>query len=220
MRTPNCKCVVCGKPLYRRPNELRRVRHVACFQHRNEAQMRSGITEAQYGGLALGRPKGTNNRIGYTHKATSKRKASQANRTYWRAHPDLAIARGAKTRDELHYNWKGGSSKLNKSIRQMHEHRKWMDAIKARDGQCTQCGSLTQLESHHIVELAVLIARHGVKNRVDARQCAALWDLDNGQTLCEQCHYAAHGRRYEDRRSDVQAHAPIFASALCESTKP
>jgi hypothetical protein len=44
MRTPNAECCVCGKPLYRRPNEIARVRHVACMEHRNEAQDRAGLT--------------------------------------------------------------------------------------------------------------------------------------------------------------------------------
>ena len=52
MRTPNTECCVCGKPLYRRPKELARVRHVACLEHCNEAQERAGLTAAQLTALA------------------------------------------------------------------------------------------------------------------------------------------------------------------------
>jgi hypothetical protein len=165
------------------------------MEHRAEAQNISGITEAQLRGLKLGRRQGTNNRTGYSHRESSKRKCAASNRAYWAAHPEQAIARG--TRGELHYKWKGGASKLNVSIRQMHEHRQWMDATKARDGKCA-CGSTENLESHHIVELADLIAQYGIKNREDARTCPELWDTDNGVTLCRRCHYAEHGRRHAD----------------------
>lgn len=195
-RTPNAACVICGKPLYRRPFELKKVRHVACMKHRAEAQKLSGITEKQQAALSLGREKGTNHRAGYKHKQSSRRKIAKAVKTWCAENPDKALARGV--RGEKHYKWKGGSTRLNTSIRRMNENRKWMDAIKARDKKCLACGSTERLESHHIVELAILISENKVKNREDARNCPALWDLSNGQTLCEDCHYKVHGRRHAD----------------------
>jgi len=63
---------VCSTPLYRRPADLVRARHVACMAHRGEAQRLSGVTEAQRAGLALGREKGTNHRSGYQHREESR----------------------------------------------------------------------------------------------------------------------------------------------------
>jgi 5-methylcytosine-specific restriction endonuclease McrA len=98
-------------------------------------------------------------------------------------------------RGAAHYQWKGGISKINASIRQMTENRKWMDAVKARDGQCARCGETQKLEAHHKIGLAELIERIGITSRDDARHHAAvLWDLDNGITLCQTCHYDVHGR--------------------------
>ena len=195
VRTPNAACIVCSVPLYRRPGELARVRHVACMVHRGQAQALSGVTEAQQAGLSLGRTKGTNHRAGYSHREDSKRKASESHKAFCAANPDAVAARGEKTRGEAHYLWNGGSSKLNDSIRRMTENRKWMDAIKARDGHCTRCGSEQALESHHKTGLAALIERLGITSREDARQHAAeLWNLDNGVTLCQPCHYNEHGR--------------------------
>lgn len=196
MRTPNTSCVVCAKPLYRRPGEMARVRYAACIAHRAQAQSVVGITPKQEAGLRLGRGKGTNYRDGYRHRQESKRKTAKANKRFWRENPDKAMARGAKTRGSAHYKWKGGISRLNLSIRQMTENRKWMDGIKARDGCCIRCGSTEILESHHIESLADLIERLDIKSREDARRYAdKLWDLANGETLCELCHYAEHGRR-------------------------
>lgn len=201
MRTPNAACILCGKPLYRRPNELARVRYVACMAHRAEAQSVVGVTEAQNAGLRLGRPKGTNHRTGYRHREESKRKVSAANRAFWASNPEKAIARGAKTRGPLNVRWKGGAKRLNVSIRQMRENRKWMDAVKARDGACVRCGSGDGLEAHHKVDLAVLVERFGITSRDAARAEPALWDLNNGETLCQACHLAQHGRKLNGSRA-------------------
>jgi 5-methylcytosine-specific restriction endonuclease McrA len=163
---------------------------------RSEAQKVAGITVKQLAGLSLGSQKGTNHRTGYHHREESKRKVAQTNRDFWAANRDKAMERGAKVRGPLNVRWKGGVSKLNESIRRMTENRRWMDAIKARDGCCVRCGSVERLESHHRKGLARLIAELGIASREDARrQAAALWSISNGITLCEPCHYAEHGRR-------------------------
>jgi 5-methylcytosine-specific restriction endonuclease McrA len=168
------------------------------MKHRNEAQDSAGQTAAQEAALALGRKPGTNNRAGYKHREESKRKASESHKAWCAANPDKVKARGDKTRGPLHYNWKGGCSRLNAAIRRLTENRKWMDDVKARDGKCLVCGSTERLESHHIVPLAVLVGVHGVQNRDAARECSALWDLANGMTVCARCHYKIHGRKYDD----------------------
>ena len=196
MRTPNTNCLLCNKPLYRRPSDMARARYAACMACRSESQKAAGITEKQLAGLALPRKKGFNYRTGYKHREESKIKAAEANRAFWAAHPELAARRGEGNRGPRAYNWKGGLSRLNISIRQMHENRKWMAAIKARDGACVRCGSADRLESHHEPPLGQLIAILGIKNRDDARQHGkVLWDLSGGFALCEPCHYAEHGRQ-------------------------
>jgi len=199
VRTPNTKCLLCRKPLYRRPSDIARARYSACMACRSEAQKVAGITAEQLDGLKSGRQKGENHRTGYRHREESKQRTAEANRKFWATHPELAVERGAKSRGERHYRWNGGVSKLNASLRRMTENRKWMDAVKARDGACTRCGSLEHLESHHCLGLSVLIETLAIKNRDDARQHAGtVWCLDNGITLCRPCHYQEHGRRHAD----------------------
>lgn len=195
MRTPNTVCLLCQKPLYRRPSDMARSRYAACMACRSEAQKVAGTTERQHDGLSRGRVKGTNHRDGYRHREESKAKISRSHKDWCAANPDRVAARGAKVQGEKHYRWNGGSSKLNTSIRQMTENRRWMDAVKARDGECVRCGCDDNLESHHKKGLAELIAELGILSRDDARKHAAvLWDLENGETLCGPCHYAEHGR--------------------------
>jgi len=195
VRTPNTQCLLCGKPLYRRPHEIERFRYAACMACRSEAQKVAGITERQHSGLSLGREKGTNHRTGYSHREESKRKVAAANKAFWAANPEKAKKRGAKTRGPLHYRWKGGIARLNQSIRRMSENRKWMDAIKLRDQKCVYCGSMDNLESHHNPPLASLVKSLGIKSRDDARAHSdVLWSLAAGVALCSNCHDAAHGR--------------------------
>lgn len=195
MRTPNATCVICAKPIYRRPSDLLRTRYVACIKHRAEAQRAAGVTESQQQSLALGRKKGTNHRVGYSHRVESKAKASASNKRFAAENPKAVAVRGAKLRGERHYRWSGGVSKINASIRRMTENRRWMDAVKARDGNCVRCGCIDDLESHHKRSLGDLIEDLGITNRDDARtHAAALWDVNNGETLCRRCHYAEHGR--------------------------
>lgn len=197
MRTPNTACALCAKPLYRRPSDMQRSRYAACMGCRGRAQSVAGVTDAQRKGLAQGSRKGTNHRAGYKHREESKRKTAEANARFWAANPDAALARAKRGGDA--YNWKGGISRLNTSIRQMTENRKWMDAIKARDGCCLRCDSTTDLEAHHKIELAVLVDRLGIKSRDDARRHGTqLWDLTNGETLCRRCHYGLHGRVFRE----------------------
>jgi len=204
MRTPNSECVICGKPFYRRPLELKRTRHFACMEHRVEAQRRDGLTPAQQIALELGREKGTNHLNGIPKSVKSKRKRSKAMKLWCRDNPELVVNRGKRIRGENHYRWKGGSSGLNISIRQMNENRKWIDAVKARDSKCVLCQSTYQLESHHIVPLVELIKQLDIQSRDDARRNATeLWNIDNGITLCILCHYKRHGRIHASKRGSI-----------------
>lgn len=198
MRTPNSKCVICGKLLYRRPYELKKIRYVSCIEHREEAKRMYPITEAQKNALELGRKKGKIRPIGIPQTEETKRKRSITAKHTYEIHPEIAIERGKRSRAENHYRWNGGSSKLNTSIRTMTENRKWMDSVKARDKVCARCGSSVNLESHHIKPVAEILEKNKIANRTDARNCDELWDLCNGITLCRKCHYDDHGRKYNE----------------------
>ncbi len=199
MRTPNTKCCICENLLYRRPSDLKKVRLVCCRGCRGKAYKKYPNKKALKC-LDLGREKGTNHLQGIPKSKDSNTKRSKSHKKWCKENPDKVKARGVKCRAEKHYNWKGGSSRLNISIRAMTENRKWMDAIKERDRECEVCETTKTLESHHIISLAVLINSHGIKNRDDARKCVKLWDLNNGRTLCQKHHYKLHGRKYDNAR--------------------
>ena len=218
-RTPNTECIICAKPLYRRPGEMARVRYAACMSCRGKAQSVIGVTEAQKAGLALGSRKGFNGRIDYRHRDESKLKTSRKNKAFWAANPDKAKERGAKNRDEHHYKWKGGVARLNTSIRQMHEYRVWARTVCERDGCCVRCGSDERLEAHHTRSFAKMLEDCGVKNRADARRNAVtIFDPNIGKTLCVPCHDAEHGGKPRaDRRTNIRKDATEVASFVRES---
>lgn len=191
MRTPNTKCEVCEKPLYRRPSDLKKFRGVCCVGCRSDYYKRKPVSP----NLELGRQKGMNKK-GHTNTPEEKAKRSKTLRQFYIDNPEVAQERGKKLRAELHYRWNGGISKLNKSIRTMTENRRWMETVKKRDGKCLFCGSTDELEADHIKPLAEILTEYEITDREQARDCKELWDLDNGRTLCRKCHSEKDNRKY------------------------
>lgn len=232
MRTPNTECCICGKPLYRRPNELSKVRYVACMEHRAEAARQQELTDAQKSALSLGRVPGTNHREGYKHREESKLKASESHKAWCAANPEKVKARGEKTRGANHYNWKGNRSRINIAVRGLSENRKWMNAVLQRDEKCRDCGVDTDLEVHHIKPFSEIMNENEIKTVDQARQCSALWEVSNGVTLCEKCHCTRHNRRYtptgsgrrkkprKERRSIVGTANPNYRGGVVSLTCP
>jgi hypothetical protein len=72
--------------------------------------------------------------------------------------------------------WKGGVTKSNAIIRMNINYRLWREAVFKRDNwTCKVCGIKGgRLEAHHIKPFAI-----NSKSR---------FDIDNGDTLCKDCH--------------------------------
>lgn len=86
-------------------------------------------------------------------------------------------------RGEDHPRWKGGANDHLKAIRGSSEYSDWRIAVFERDGyMCQECGDNTggNLNAHHI------------KPFVDYPELR--FEVDNGITLCEVCHWKTHGK--------------------------
>ena len=199
MRTSNCKCVICEKPLYRRPNEIKKYNFVCCHECRSEAYRRFPNNNS-LNNLELGREKGTNHLHGIPKSEKSKEKRSIAMKKLYKENPKLFKDRAKSYRGKNHYNWKGGKTNINQAIRSLHEMRKWQIAIKKRDKKCMFCGSKKDLEAHHINSVSDMIEKYNIKTRDDAISCNEFWKLDNGITLCRKCHYELEGRTYDNNK--------------------
>jgi len=202
MRTPNTECIICGVPLYRRPFELKKVRYVACKEHREQAKKQFSITEKQRFALSLGREKGTNHLEGMPKSKESNIKRSKSHKIFWAEHPELLKERGKKIRGENHYRWKGGATNFKQGIRRTNEFRKWQKQVKKRDGKCLKCGSVKNLEAHHITHFSKLLNIYKINTINQARECKELWDIRHGKTLCIKCHFYQHGRKFIESKKD------------------
>jgi len=192
MRTPNTKCVICGKPFYRRPFEFITGREFCCRGCRSELYKRRDPSP----NLEIGREKGMNKK-GHKNSLAEKEKRIRTLKEFYRKHPEVASIRGLKTRGKKHYNWKGGISLLQIAIRTSAHNLKWIKRILKRDNyECQLCKSVKKLEVHHKIGLAKIIEDNTIKTLDDARNCKKLWDIDNGIVLCRRCHYKIHNRKY------------------------
>ncbi len=80
-----------------------------------------------------------------------------------------------KRKGEAHHSWKGGITPERIKIRESKEGRAWKKAVLERDGhKCTWCDSTKKLNVDHIKPFAYF-----PESRTD---------VDNGRTLCFDCH--------------------------------
>ena len=75
-----------------------------------------------------------------------------------------------------HYNWKGGLSSDNEMFRKSLEYKNWRTEVFKRDNYTCQCCGVRggKLNVHH---------KYNFADYPDLR-----FDMDNGVTLCENCH--------------------------------
>lgn len=100
------------------------------------------------------------------------------------------------------HTWKGGRSGLTERIRTSSEYKQWRADVFFRDGwTCQTCGLRghgKDIESHHIVPINELLKKVHIKDiSVDDKYILAMsvpemFDVNNGVTLCKQCHINLH----------------------------
>jgi len=134
--------------------------------------------------------------LGKKHSKTTKRKMSESHKGklgYW-----VGKHRSKKTRKkqsealkgEKSSNWKGGITLLTKQIRQSFKYRQWRSDVFTRDDfTCQECGKRgCYIVAHHIKAFSVIFAEYKIKTLEEALTCEEFWNINNGLTLCEECH--------------------------------
>ncbi|KKL86819.1 hypothetical protein LCGC14_1940940 [marine sediment metagenome] len=88
---------------------------------------------------------------------------------------------------------------LDKLIRNSSMYKIWREYVFERDDYtCQMCKKRGgTLRADHIKQFASILIENDVKTFEDALNCVTLWDVRNGRTLCEQCHYKTptYGRK-------------------------
>ena len=106
------------------------------------------------------------------------------------------------------YNWKGGITKLSIKIRKCFEYKLWRSDVFERDKfTCQECKiSGVYLNADHIKPFSVIMFENKIKNFEQALKCEELWDINNGRTLCVDCHRKTDtwgNRLYQQLRSEL-----------------
>lgn len=78
------------------------------------------------------------------------------------------------------------------SWRSTREYRLWRALVIRRDGKCIICGSMKRRQAHHINNGA-----HHPEER---------YDVDNGVTLCSECHSQYHNNFNRSYRVKTTRH--------------
>jgi hypothetical protein len=103
---------------------------------------------------------------------------------------------------ELASNWQGGITPLHFRIRKIIEFKAWKRKVFKRDNWiCQNCGIInTYFEAHHIKSFSKIYRQFLEKyNQFSpfedqetlirlATKYQPFWDVDNGKTLCVDCH--------------------------------
>ena len=91
-------------------------------------------------------------------------------------------------------SWKGGIYSLSRQIRLSRIYERWRLLVLERDNfTCLLCKKVgIGMHVHHIIEFKDLLKIYEIKSYEDALKCPMIWNIDNGQTLCQKCHEEIH----------------------------
>ena len=100
-------------------------------------------------------------------------------------------------RGEKNSRWKGGITEAVKQIRSSFEYRQWRSDIFYRDDfTCQDCFVRGEkLHAHHLKKFSSIMEENNIRTMQDALECAELWSLENGITLCKKCHKLRHRKK-------------------------
>ncbi len=131
----------------------------------------------------------TKRKIGNTHRGMKRSKEAREN-----------ISKSLRGRPKYHKrgpnssNWKGGITPLNNEIRSCLKYVEWRRNIFYRDRwHCVLCGKRPLgkygIQADHFpISFHKIIKKNKIKSLHNAIKCPDLWNIDNGRTLCRDCH--------------------------------
>ena len=90
--------------------------------------------------------------------------------------------------------WRGGKS-TDRPYKHLTgiKYKLWRSKVFERDNwTCQTCRNRGNVIAHHIKFFAIILDEYKVLNIEDAEKCKELWDINNGVTLCPECHKIVH----------------------------
>lgn len=96
---------------------------------------------------------------------------------------------------ENNHFWKGGKTKISQQIKNLVEYKMWRMSIFKRDFfTCQHCGAKNRkgekyiFDADHIYPFSKILDDYNITSIEEAISCEKLWDIENGRTLCRDCH--------------------------------
>ncbi len=177
----NFNCQTCGKEFYRNLAQIKRNECKFCSLHcrkftddviRKMSETRKGVNTWTKGRKLSEETKRKINPLGRKHTEETKRKISLSHK------------------GEKSYLWKGGITSLFLQIRNSFEYRQWRSDVFTRDNfVCQECFKRGGgLEVHHIKSFSKIMKEYQIKTFKESLMCQELWNINNGITLCKECH--------------------------------
>lgn len=93
---------------------------------------------------------------------------------------------------------------LQQRIRHCFEYRQWRSDIYTRDDwTCQLCGQRGgKLVADHIESFRKIFYAEDIKTFEQAVECSRLWDINNGRTLCKNCHLKTENYGHKAKREN------------------
>ena len=91
---------------------------------------------------------------------------------------------------EKNWNWKDGITPLRNQIYNSYKYRQWISDVLTRDNfTCQECGEVGgKLSAHHLKSFSIILQENQIETLEKALNCSELWNINNGLTLCQNCH--------------------------------
>jgi len=152
----------------------------------------------------------------HTDKEKKKMSKAQLNKPRPQTTGALNGMFNVKRMGEKNINWRGGITPLYIMLRNGQLSAKWRTEVFQRDNYtCQDCrdDSGGNLEAHHIEEFTIIFHRFlqeydqfsPIEDKETLLRLATkyepFWKIDNGRTLCKDCHKKYRSKEYEKRIS-------------------
>src|SRR3989338_1229739 len=93
-------------------------------------------------------------------------------------------------------------NKLRAKIEKMPISQRWkQDVRKKCENKCQMCGSNKNLEVHHLDSFYLILKQNNIDTIQKAFECNLLWNVDNGDVLCKECHSKMESSIYRDKNN-------------------
>ena len=114
-------------------------------------------------------------------------------------HINKRIRRGNQS-----WNWKGGITPLTRLIRGCFKYRQWLSDIFTRDNFtcqiCNQRGGKLSVD-HYPKLFSEIFKNNKINTLEEALECQEFWDINNGRTLCWNCHKDIYWKNLKARQN-------------------